>query len=342
MSEHVIIELLDRAAGQVSDSEPPVPALLRDARRALRRRRSALVAGSVVAVLGVVGTTLAVGRLEQGRSHPAPAAALPAPPAGMKWSGIGRQVVAVPESWPMWPGLYCGSPDGHEYVTIVEAGINVSCVPIEWPNDLIVLTDHQGRLATPVDSGRRPGTPAASQLERTRTTLPDGWTAVPARIPAQGVGPPTAEQEARALTAAGFRVERAQEPYWGVGPRVRTVPEIGAPARLGSTVVVYDRRPVSAQAILAGRLLWVGGPAPGSPRPHEGVVHVVGGGIDKFIRVQGDGRWSFRGPVGTFTVTGSSPGYLSAEGVPDACRADRPVRLRYSRTTHADVYCQLR
>jgi hypothetical protein len=93
---------------------------------------------------------------------------------------------------------------------------------------------------------------------------------------------------------------------------------------------------------MAGRLLWVGGPSAVDPVPHAGTVHVVGDGLDEYVVVTRGGHWSFQGPAGTYSVTASSPGYLSAAGVPDSCRADHGVRLRWTGTANVDVYCQLK
>jgi hypothetical protein len=123
---------------------------------------------------------------------------------------------------------------------------------------------------------------------------------------------------------------------------MRTVPAVGTPVERGSTVIVYDRLTPPASASLTGRLLWVGGPGAAHPVPHRGTVHVVGDGLDEYLVVSSGGRWSFQGPPGRYTVTASSPGYLSAAGVPGSCRADHQVRLRWTRTATADVYCQQR
>ncbi|MFN8195777.1 MAG: PASTA domain-containing protein [Nocardioidaceae bacterium] len=344
MSDDTLIDLLAQTAARVPDSDAPLSALLRDGRHSLRRRRAVIFAGSVVAILAVAGVGAAVRAADHGSGKPPVAGGPAAPPAGMKWSGIGTRVVAVPQNWTMVPGLYCGSRDGHDHVTIVQAGVVVSCPPdLYMPAaSLVALSGDDGAVAVEVElAGTHPGV-TQQLIEQTRTTLPAGWLAVPAGGPSGGVGPPNADEQARALEAAGFEVDRVQEPSWDDTSHVRTEPEIGAPARLGTTVTVYEQVPAPAAASLTGRLLWVGGPAPGHPRPRPGTIHVVGEGLDKYIPVWPDGRWSFEGPAGTFTVTASSPGYLSANGVPDSCQAKGPVTLQYMRTTTANVYCQLR
>lgn len=339
MSEENLVELLERTASRVPDSDAPLPGLVRAGRRGLRRRRTAVFGGSVAAVLAVTGVGVVAHSLVADGTSPSVSDAPPAPPAGMKWSGIGQTVVAVPRTWSMWPGLVCPTVDGHDHVTIAPAGVVASCVPTDPripASDLISLRDQDRTLVVSVDQGRRGSTVTQPQIETTKTTLPDGWLAVPAAVPPTRPGDPTADEEASALAAAGFQVAREQEPRWDDGPLARTEPEMGAPARVGSTVTVYERLPAPASAGLSGRLLWVGGLAPGTPEPHAGTVHIVGGGVDKYIPVGRDGRWSFDGPAGTFTVTGTSPGY------PDLCRAVSRVTLSFLRPTKGNVYCQLR
>lgn len=345
MSDETIVELLDRAAERVPASEPPLTDLLRSGRRNLRRRRTAVLSGVVATIVAVAGVG-AIARTMQGGDHATPPATAgpPAPPAGMKWVGIGRTVVAVPRSWSMWPGLYCPSRDRHDHITIVQPTVGPACPPIDptLPHEAIVtLSEQDGTLAVNVDYARSDSGVSQDQIEATRKTLPSGWLAVPAAASLTGTGTSSAEDEARALEAAGFSVIRAQELHWK-GPTVRTEPAIGAPARVGSTVTVFEGMTSPAVASLSGRLLWVGGPAPGSPTPHAGTVHVVGDGLDWYISAGRDGRWSFEGPAGTFTVTASSPGYLSAAGVPRSCRAGHRVTLRWEKTTKVKVYCQLK
>jgi hypothetical protein len=344
MSDELLTELLERSASRVPATDPPLPMLLRQGRRDLRRRRTGILSGAVAAVLAVTGAGALVHTLGH---HPATleTTTRPAsPPSGTKWIGIGRTVVAVPRMWSMWPGLYCGSFDGHDHVTILTSSATISCGQVSpgIPAGDVIELRGVGGLDVAVDLARTGSGVTQAGIDRTQTTLPAGWLAVPAAPSLTGTGASSADDEARALASAGFQVSRASEPAWGDGPRVRTDPEIGTPARIGSTVTVYDRVAAPAVANLTGRLFWVGGPAPGRPTPHPGTVHVVGNGLDQYIPVGKDGRWSFEGPAGTFTVTGSSPGYLSAEGVSDACRAGHPVTLRWEHTTKANVYCQLR
>ncbi|HEX3931949.1 MAG TPA: PASTA domain-containing protein [Nocardioides sp.] len=351
MTEDRMTELLERTASRIPASDPPLGALLRDGRRGLRRRRVGVVAASVVVVVVVagVGTALISGGHRDNAPSVEPGPPPPPPPAGTRWAGIGRTVVAVPRGWSMWPGLYCSSNDGHDHVTIVEAGVTVGCYPNEGslpPTEVVALEERDGTFQVQVDASPGSHSTHAVALQRrveaSRTTLSTGWLAVPLAASAEGVGASTADAEASALRAAGLRVSRVQEPAWDPGPQVRTVPAVGTPVKEGSTVIVYERVTPPASASMAGRLLWVGGPSAVDPAPHAGTVHVVGDGLDEYVAVHRGGRWSFQGPAGTYAVTASSPGYLSAAGVPDSCRADHRVRMRWTRPANVDVYCQLR
>lgn len=64
-----------------------------------RRRRWAAPAAAVI-VLAIVGTGVAVRSLAvDDRTNGDPAESIPAPPAGTRWVGLGRVVVAVPDWW---------------------------------------------------------------------------------------------------------------------------------------------------------------------------------------------------------------------------------------------------
>lgn len=290
--------------------------------------RAAAVIGAVTAMAVITAGGAAI-RAAGDDSAPT-AGTLPTPPAGAKWVGIGTTVFAVPASWSMWPWLYCQTPDGQAHLTIREPGFTVSCTPVDRgiPNaEVVALTDDAGTIT--IDDRR---------IARTRTTLPSGWLAVPAAP--QLDGDPSADDESHALEEAGFHVVREELPDWGAQPSVTTDPEIGAPARLGSTVTVFEPRPAPAAAYLTGRLLWVGGPAPGATTEHAGTVHLVAVGRDWYVPTDAGGRWTFAGAAGTYTVTASSPGYLG--GRLDRCGAKHQVMAVLTLTTGVDVYCQLR
>ena len=260
----------------------------------------------------------------------------PAAPAGMKWVGVGRSVFAVPKSWPVRPGIYCGSPDGHDYVTVVSWAVAVGCAPF-----LHVPGEPQGHvLSLAVEAS------GAARLEDSSSSwalgyLPKGWLAVPAGAPSGGVGEPNAADEAGVLRRVGFRVVTARVPAWGSHPpAVTTVPEMGTPAKVGSRVVVQEHVATLADSGLTGRLLSVGGPWPGTARPHAGGIHVRGNGYDEYVAAMPDGTWRISLPPGSYTVTGATASYES--GASDACRAPGSVTVSAHQTVTADVYCQIK
>jgi hypothetical protein len=91
-----------------------------------------------------------------------------------------------------------------------------------------------------------------------------------------------------------------------------------------------------ATGVLRGRLVFVGGPFPGSPRPLGGTVTVTGHSR-VVITVGRDGRYTVTLPVGTYRLAGSSPWFGSGA---DRCHAQSPVRVVSKRPAHADVVCQ--
>jgi hypothetical protein len=259
-------------------------------------------------------------------------AGVPQPPAGSKWVGVGRTVVAVPLTWPVLPGIYCGEPR-KPYVTITQWHVTVGCEPIP----------QRPPVASISIQGNASGGFAASRAGLTRSTLPAGWLAVPDNEPAGGAGLPSLTSEIDALKSAGFKFVRR---YAGPGDRwqrVTTDPEIGTPARVGSTIVVTDRGATESSATLTGRLAWVGGPAPGAPRPHAGIVHIMNAddSVDQTVAAGIDGRWTIYLPPGTYRVLATSPGYLSAAGASDACSASGLVKVAAGATVTANVDCQM-
>ena len=65
-----------------------------------------------------------------------------------------------------------------------------------------------------------------------------------------------------------------------------------------------------ATGFVSGRLQTVGGPAPGTPKPISGKVTVSGlNGKSYSAKVRADGQFLILVPVGSYSVTGSSPLY---------------------------------
>lgn len=87
--------------------------------------------------------------------------------------------------------------------------------------------------------------------------------------------------------------------------------------------------------VLRGRLLFVGGPAPGLPRPLSGTV-VVTGKLTLAVSVGPDGRFVATVPAGTYRLAGSSPAFGSGQY---GCHAMSRVRVVPNETVRADVLC---
>lgn len=356
MSEQNLSDLLSHSVDHVPDSQPPIPDLLHRGRTAQLRRRLAAAMGTAVASLLVVGALAASlqssDRVTPPADHPGgKQSAPPTPPAEMKWVGVGHTVVAVPQDWPVVPGIYCQGPIGH-YVTITQWRVSVGCEPMRGPHggspqgrpSVDVEGHPSGEFMAQLEGPARSGSLTERSLDASRTTLHSGWLAVPSGEPYGGAGPPTVTSEITALKAAGFHVVRKHDAPLGQWQPVTTDPEIGTPARRGSTVVVYDHGAVASSATLTGQLQWVGGPAPGSPVAHPGTVHVVNAddSVDQTVGAGDDGRWEIHLPPGTYRVLATSPGYGSKAGNFDACSASRAITVGAGETVTVDVICQLR
>jgi hypothetical protein len=89
-------ELWDRIDAGV----PPVAGLAEAGERVQRRRRWTTVAAAACSVVVVVAAGAAVQQLGGGQgSEHTETSAIPPPPDGMRWVGLGRVVVAVPDWW---------------------------------------------------------------------------------------------------------------------------------------------------------------------------------------------------------------------------------------------------
>jgi len=348
MNEQHLIDLLERTADQVPDSRAPVPDVVERGRARRRRTREFVAAGALVAVVAALGAGIG---LTHGSTkvplavRPAP---LPAPPAGMKWSGIGTTVFAVPASFGMWPGLYCGGTDGHDWLTVLESNVVASCAattgtPALPPSDVIEFrADAEGGVQARASLKHAVAGFDDQTLQASRTTLPAGWAAVPAGTLA-AAGKPSADSEVAALQAAGFRTTVKQVGYW-TGPTVTTSPEIGAPAPIGSVVTVYEALPLPAVAQLAGRLVEVGGPAPGAPRGVHGWVHVHSDSFDEYVYTDKHGNWSVSVPGGSpYAITGAFT--RGRDGVGEEfCRASRrvtPQTEQFATSDSIEVVCSV-
>ena len=90
---------------------------------------------------------------------------------------------------------------------------------------------------------------------------------------------------------------------------------------------------------ISGRLLAVGGPSPGSPRPLRGeiVVTDASGASVATVEVPSDGSFSVVVPAGNYTVEGRSKYY---NGGRTACFARKPVVIADGTSVETDVFCQ--
>lgn len=89
--------------------------------------------------------------------------------------------------------------------------------------------------------------------------------------------------------------------------------------------------------IVTGKLLLVGGPAPGF-RPTSGTVKLHGTSSSQ-AHADRRGHFSVAVDPGTYRVTGKSPAYGDGRYL---CRAARPVTVAAVETRHVNVFCQLR
>lgn len=117
-----------------------------------------------------------------------------------------------------------------------------------------------------------------------------------------------------------------------VGACSSTKPQAESPSQTPTPVVV-------GSTVITGKLLAVGGPAPGTPRPLPGKVTLVDTAthVRHDVRVATDGKYSVTVPPGTYEVQGHSPRYGSGTYM---CNAPNPVTVAADRSGITNVYCQ--
>jgi hypothetical protein len=92
--------------------------------------------------------------------------------------------------------------------------------------------------------------------------------------------------------------------------------------------------------MVTGRIEIVGGPVslsgltPTSPVP--GTVTAVSGSVTRHGSAGRDGAFTLVVPVGTYTLTGTSPNYDDGH---THCAATAPVAVVKGATAHADIIC---
>jgi hypothetical protein len=123
----------------------------------------------------------------------------------------------------------------------------------------------------------------------------------------------------------------------GLLPACAAAPSGTGALSLSGTTHTSQKAPshTSETGVLRGRLLFVGGPAPGSPRPLSGTI-VVTGKLSLMVAVGPDGRYAATVPAGTYRVAGSSPAFGSGQY---GCHARSLVRVVPKGTVRADVLC---
>jgi hypothetical protein len=129
-------------------------------------------------------------------------------------------------------------------------------------------------------------------------------------------------------------------------PMSRIAPRARGAATLASVVLVLLIVPALAgcsshtappKGEISGRLVAVGGPAPGLPRPLPGHVTVNGpSGKVTTVAVTSNGQFRLELPVGTYTLIGHSPYYGSNEYV---CHGARTAVVGSSQFVAVDVVC---
>jgi hypothetical protein len=93
----------------------------------------------------------------------------------------------------------------------------------------------------------------------------------------------------------------------------------------------------TATGTLSGRLLRVGGPAPGEAEPLSGSVEVVSpSGERTQVQVEADGMFSFDLPAATYTLAGSP-----ATGSYLPCPTESGVVVTAGSTSSTDLTCHI-
>ena len=90
---------------------------------------------------------------------------------------------------------------------------------------------------------------------------------------------------------------------------------------------------------LEGQVVYVGGPAAGSPRPLAGGAVMLEGAERTTATMSQQGHFSAEVEAGVYVVTATSPDYKSGGAV---CEAAHPVRVSAGKVSSVEVFCQVR
>jgi hypothetical protein len=89
-----------------------------------------------------------------------------------------------------------------------------------------------------------------------------------------------------------------------------------------------------------GRLLLVGGPAPGAESAAPGKLRITRPGSSVKADIGEDGTYAIQLAPGSYRITATSPKYDNSDGT---CRTDPPVTvIAAGKTVTADVYCVMK
>jgi hypothetical protein len=97
----------------------------------------------------------------------------------------------------------------------------------------------------------------------------------------------------------------------------------------------------TAQGRLTGRLVTVGGPAPGAAHPVGGKVTVAGRGVDIDVEVGQDGAYAVNVPVGRYKVTGQSPS-VEVNDRETRCRSLKDAQVTSGAVAVLDAICPIK
>jgi len=89
---------------------------------------------------------------------------------------------------------------------------------------------------------------------------------------------------------------------------------------------------------VTGRLLAVGGPPPGAPRPMTPGTVTLSGPRQYRVKVDPQGRFHVTVDPGAYRATGTSPLFGSGKYL---CRADHPITVSAATAGTVDVYCHM-